>query len=248
MRSNPSPSHTKSCDGKAASRRECSCGVETAVSAPAKSGATTGSLSDRPLTPLRDAGKPVAREGSLADRLVEPQPLPPVPDTFGSQPPEALLDADRANDATGVDPAREIEALETSPPRLLPTPVSEPRTSVPALPSSVPEVIPDTQVPADGPRVPEPPPSPLPDILVDPFIDDVGQKEPTGSRGIALAGGRRSVPENALRLKEPKEPKRFAPSRKSTSPSQSGASKGTRIVIKRTSEQKIVDDEPVRNP
>jgi hypothetical protein len=187
----------------------------------------------------------VAREGSLTDRHVEPQPLPPVPDTFGSQPPEAPLDADRANDATGVDTAREIEALETSPPRLLPTPVSEPRTSVPALPSSDPEVIPDTQAPFDAPKVPEPPQSPLPDILVDPFIDDVGQKEPTGSRGIALAGGGRSVPENALRSKEPK---RFAPSRKSTPSSQSGASKGTRIVIKRTSEQKIIDDEPVRNP
>jgi hypothetical protein len=142
------------------------------------------------------------------------------------------------------------EAVEPSVPKLLPTPVSEqiaaPKFSdmpepitdisdqvpVPQLP-----LLPSTEVPpAEEPAVPEVPQQPLPDILVDPFMEDVGQSKTSSRSRVALASSLETVPVNALREGEPK---RLSPSQKGIIARELAAPRATRIIFKGSFDGKI---------
>ena len=236
----------------AVSRRHASCGVEHCPVPEPPSQPVAGRITDS-----EDA------HGDLEQKRVDANGI-----TDGG-----LNDQPSSTALVPVPPSVPINAPlskpEFAPPKLMPTPVSEPlsvdsypapseitpsasipeRSEVPRpmdepKPTDTPEVseglsevdsIPGFgPLPSEGKPLPPPPSDPLPDILVDPFIDDVGQSR--SQSGVALAGGTVRAPNNALRGSEPKRLKKSE--RKITS-SDPEAPKPTRIIIKRSIERKI---------
>jgi hypothetical protein len=135
-------------------------------------------------------------------------------------------------------------------PKLLPTPVSEQITAPkfsdsPEPVADISDRIPVPQVPllppaemppAEVPAVPDAPQQPLPDILVDPFIEDVGQSKAISRSRVALASSLETLPVNSLREGEPK---RLSPGQKGIIARELAASRATRIIFKRYFDEKI---------
>jgi hypothetical protein len=97
--------------------------------------------------------------------------------------------------------------------------------------------LPPTELPpAEESAVPEVPQQPLPDILVDPFIEDVGQTKISSRSRVALVSSHEGLPVNALREGEPK---RLSPSQKGIIARELAAPRATRIIFKRFFDEKI---------
>lgn len=254
IKSTPSRIPARTCKPKTiAPRREASCGVDIrpAPSRPCDQVAASGKISDRS-----------PNNGSISDfneKSVAP-PVPPAP-TSVAQP---------------TPPSRPAEAAPFSPPKLLRTPVST--SNPPAASEQVDEpkltdipdaaALPETpQAPSEAPSSPEsgalprvenvplptPPEQPLPDILVDPFIEDVGHWRTRGDRGVIQTSATRPVPVNPLRAggNPPErasegadhlptirtgEPKRLTPRQKSVSESAPAQGDSPRTLVLRSFE------------
>jgi hypothetical protein len=98
----------------------------------------------------------------------------------------------------------------------------------------------DAPRPTDEKPVPAPPQEPLPDILVDPFIDDIGQDRSISDSEVVLTSGAETSPTSPTSQTSQTsqtstdrgaEPKRMTSSQKGM--------KSTRIVIKRTFDEKV---------
>jgi hypothetical protein len=71
----------------------------------------------------------------------------------------------------------------------------------------------------------------LPDILVDPFIDDIGQDRSMSDSDVVLTSGIEASQTSQTSTDRGAEPKRMTSSQKGM--------KSTRIVIKRTFDEKV---------
>jgi hypothetical protein len=192
--------------------------------------------------------------------------MPPICDSSGeglskhesSRIPNGIADGSQGSISDVVLDAPRHIAIQDAPektvtpvvPKLLPTPVSEqvtapkysdnpePVTDISdRIPVSQVPVLPSTEVPpAEEPAVPEVPQQPLPDILVDPFIEDVGQSKTSSRSRVALASSLETVPVNALREGEPK---RLSPSQKGIIARELAAPRATRIIFKGSFDGKI---------
>jgi hypothetical protein len=171
----------------------------------------------------KNAPPPPPNQGSISDRVPPaPRNLPPI------------VSREPANPQT-IPP----NSSNAPPPKLLPTPVSE-QVVAPKLPdaaNAVPEASQVAPQPgSDAPRpteekpVPAPPQEPLPDILVDPFIDDIGQSRAMSDSNVVLTSGTETNL-SATSTARTSEPKRMTSTQKGM--------KSTRIVIKRTFDEKV---------
>jgi hypothetical protein len=127
-------------------------------------------------------------------------------------------------------------------------------SALPEVPSTLPSN-PSTQESGGLPRVenvpiPAPPEQPLPDILVDPFIEDVGHWRSNGNRGVVQTSATRPVPINPLRGTEgsagqavdasdlptirSSEPKRLTPRQKDVSESAPSPGNTSRTIVLRS--------------
>ena len=172
----------------------------------------------------KNAPPPPPNQGSISDRVPPaPRNLPPVVSREPSSPQTSPSSSSKA-----------------AAPKLLPTPVSE-QVVAPKLPDAA-AAAPETsqvapQPGSDGPRpadekpVPAPPQEPLPDILVDPFIDDIGQDRSMSDSDVVLTSGIEASQTSQTSTDRGAEPKRMTSSQKGM--------KSTRIVIKRTFDEKV---------
>jgi hypothetical protein len=189
----------------------------------------------------RDAPAVVAKtpsaKGVISDSVPPApfQPLPPVP---------------HLPVAVNNDP---VAPSEPTPPKLLPTPVSEqvtapnlsdrPKvlTDIPEMGTDLPECgsLPVLETPKSLQESPLPalPEQPLPDILVDPFIEDVGERKIETLNDIALAAAQSPVPKDSVILKGPK---RLAPGLQGIIARQLDSPKSTRIIFKRVYDERLV--------
>jgi hypothetical protein len=264
FKSAPSRIPVRTCKPKpVTARREASCGIERLPAHPCHCDqlAAKGKIGHRSPS-----------SGSISDIHEEstPSAVPPAPSAPSAAPP-----APSAPSAVPPAPSAPsaVPPAPFSPPKLLPTPVSsssppadskqadEPKltdipglTSLPEVPSNLP-ADPSTREGGELPRVenvpiPAPPEQPLPDILVDPFIEDVGNWRNTGDLGVVRTSATRPVPVNPLRgggnsagrqTGEPdlptirtSEPKRLTPQQKRESESAPAQGNSSRTILLRS--------------
>lgn len=178
-----------------------------------------------------------SRQGSITD--VGPKaPVNPVPIAPPSSDLTRNLDLNQNDDPS---PQSSVPSV----PKLLPTPVSEQVVApkFPDLPETLSDVSDGVAIPdippmpsAEEPTVPTPPQQPLPDILVDPFIEDVGQTKTRSGTAVALASSVEALPINALREGEPK---RLSLSQKGIIAKELMTPRSTRIIFKRYFDEKL---------
>lgn len=237
----------------ACSCAEPGCGVELQPVASPSCDTPQGIASDREAPFGSVGGNGSVNRGSrgaISD-MVPKAPLKPLPSVPRGT--NAFQKKTVSENAIGAKPADQtsIDAPASpaapSVPKLLPTPVSEQVTAPkltdlpepvsdisetvplpvpPALPPSLPPSLP----PVDDYEDPNSPDQPLPDILVDPFIEDVGQSGVSAKREIALASSVEPAHVNALREGEPK---RLSPSQKGVIARELSNPRATRIIFKR---------------
>ena len=242
-----SPKRTKSC-----SCAEPACGVDSTSVAQPVCDSSHIFMSDRESS--RNTNKypgisSDSRQGSISD-IVPEAPLNPVPIVPPSSDLTRNSDPIRNSDLTRNDDLAQNDdlapqAAEPSVPKLLPTPVSEQVAApkFPDLPEALSDVSDGVAIPdipplpsAEEATVPTPPQQPLPDILVDPFIEDVGQTKTRSGTAVALASSVEALPINALREGEPK---RLSLSQKGIIAKELMAPKSTRIIFKRYFDEKL---------